>query len=124
MPLPHVTPTTGKLATIPPVTGVPHGHTGHVRILTSVEMPYPLPKKGTPSKKSSKSKMLPDIPQVKTTKFLVISGGDGYEDFRTSNLSEVAGREDSTNHLLLWNIWFGQNERVNFPPFVTQETLI
>lgn len=36
---------------------------------------------------------------------LVISGGDGYEDFRTSNnnsMSEVAGREDSTNHLLLW----------------------
>ncbi|CAG9759796.1 unnamed protein product [Ceutorhynchus assimilis] len=104
MPLPHVTPTTGKLATIPPVTGVPHGHTGHVRILTSLEMPYPLPKKSTPSKKNSKSKLLPDIPQVKTTRYLVISGGDGYEDFRTSNLSEVAGREDSTNHLLLWNI--------------------
>ncbi|XP_076261494.1 rho guanine nucleotide exchange factor 17-like isoform X3 [Rhynchophorus ferrugineus] len=103
MPLPHVTPTTGKLTSIPPVTGVPHGHTGHVRILTSVEMPYPLPKKGTP-KKSSKSKGSTEIPTVKSTKFLVISGGDGYEDFRTSNLSEVAGREDSTNHLLLWNI--------------------
>jgi hypothetical protein len=37
-------------------------------------------------------------------KLLVISGGDGYEDFRTSSVSEVAGREDSTNHLLLWHV--------------------
>lgn len=39
---------------------------------------------------------------------LIISGGDGFElfeDFRTSGtntMNEVAGREDSTNHLLLW----------------------
>jgi hypothetical protein len=37
-------------------------------------------------------------------KLVVISGGDGYEDFRTSSMSEVAGREDSTNHLLLWYV--------------------
>ena len=37
-------------------------------------------------------------------KLLVISGGDGYEDFRNSSLSELAGREDSTNHLLLWQV--------------------
>lgn len=35
---------------------------------------------------------------------LVISGGDGYEDFRNVGVSEVAGREDSTNHLLLWQV--------------------
>ncbi|KAL0167551.1 hypothetical protein M9458_035773, partial [Cirrhinus mrigala] len=33
---------------------------------------------------------------------LVISGGDGYEDFRLTNSSETVGRDDSTNHLLLW----------------------
>lgn len=36
---------------------------------------------------------------------LIISGGDGYEDFRTTgtnSMNEVAGREDSTNHLLMW----------------------
>lgn len=39
---------------------------------------------------------------------LIISGGDGFElfeDFRTSGTNttnEIAGREDSTNHLLLW----------------------
>lgn len=37
---------------------------------------------------------------------LVISGGDGYEDFRLSSggggSSETVGRDDSTNHLLLW----------------------
>lgn len=37
-----------------------------------------------------------------TNKLLVISGGDGYEDFRTNIVSEVAGKEDSTNHLLMW----------------------
>lgn len=35
-------------------------------------------------------------------KMLVISGGDGYEDFRLTSSSETVGRDDSTNHLLLW----------------------
>lgn len=39
---------------------------------------------------------------------LVISGGDGYEDFRLSGggsgSSEAVGRDDSTNHLLLWRV--------------------
>lgn len=42
-----------------------------------------------------------------TKNILIISGGDGYEDFRNSganSLSEIAGREDSTNHLLIWQI--------------------
>jgi hypothetical protein len=42
-----------------------------------------------------------------TSSILMISGGDGYEDFRCSgnnSMSEIAGREDSTNHLLLWQI--------------------
>ena len=42
-------------------------------------------------------------------KLLVVSGGDGYEDFGatpgTSNANEQAGRDDSTNHLLLWSVW-------------------
>ena len=37
-------------------------------------------------------------------KMLVISGGDGYEDFRLTNSSESVGRDDSTNHLLLWRV--------------------
>ncbi len=35
---------------------------------------------------------------------LVISGGDGYEDFSSSGHNEMVGREDSTNHLLLWQV--------------------
>lgn len=36
---------------------------------------------------------------------LVVSGGDGFEDFRASSTdSESAGRDDSTNHLLLWRV--------------------
>jgi hypothetical protein len=37
-------------------------------------------------------------------RILVISGGDGYEDFSNSASSDLAGREDSTNHLLLWSV--------------------
>ncbi|XP_024084629.1 rho guanine nucleotide exchange factor 17 isoform X2 [Cimex lectularius] len=96
MPLPHVTPTTTKLTTIPNVSGVPHGHTGHVRFLTTIDMS--LSSVADHKKKSSFHK------KQDSSKLLVISGGDGYEDFRSTGISEVAGREDSTNHLLLWHV--------------------
>lgn len=100
MPLPHITPTTTKLNNVPAVIGVPHGHTGHVRFLTYVEWQATVVETTQHQRHSYKGK--PE--QRNNTKVLVISGGDGYEDFRSSNVSEVAGREDSTNHLLLWNI--------------------
>ena len=34
--VPPVTATTTKLASAPPLTGIPHGHTGHVRFLSCV----------------------------------------------------------------------------------------
>lgn len=39
------------------------------------------------------------------SRMLVISGGDGYEDFRNNAANESAGRDDSTNHLLIWQVW-------------------
>lgn len=47
---------------------------------------------------------------------LIISGGDGYEDFRHTAFTDSVGREDSTNHLLLWQIWkktFFKNQKKN-----------
>ena len=39
------------------------------------------------------------------SKLLVISGGDGYEDFSPNGAnSDMVGRDDSTNHLLLWQV--------------------
>ena len=38
------------------------------------------------------------------SKLLVISGGDGYEDFSNGAISDMVGRDDSTNHLLLWQV--------------------
>ena len=35
---------------------------------------------------------------------LVVSGGDGYEDFRYLQQTETVGREDSTNHLIVWRL--------------------
>ncbi|CAG2121200.1 unnamed protein product, partial [Medioppia subpectinata] len=61
---------------------VPNGHTGHVRFLTQME--------------------------TLCARRLVISGGDGVEVYRTGpgmgTGIPTEGREDSTNHLLLWEI--------------------
>ncbi|XP_037942979.1 uncharacterized protein LOC119675833 isoform X2 [Teleopsis dalmanni] len=99
-------------------TGIPHGHTGHVRFITFVETT------GITGDNSSlgatkdsdsissaeyKNQSLSknQKPKNESNNILIISGGDGYEDFRNSganSLSEIAGREDSTNHLLIWQI--------------------
>lgn len=103
--------------------GSAHGHTGHVRFLTAIELPegfdvnFPVPSTdstGNPSQSvdggngglqrrdSSRRRASALLPAK--TKQLVISGGDGYEDFRLTNSSETVGRDDSTNHLLLWRV--------------------
>jgi Rho guanine nucleotide exchange factor 17 len=95
-----------KTGTAPQVTGIPHGHTGHVRFLTFVETDtfdksdkkFPANRNSSTAHHKSKSE---------TANILVISGGDGYEDFRgigNNPMGEIAGREDSTNHLLLWQV--------------------
>uniref|UniRef100_A0A8C6XCU6 Rho guanine nucleotide exchange factor 17 n=1 Tax=Naja naja TaxID=35670 RepID=A0A8C6XCU6_NAJNA len=97
-------PITGNPAALktPPLpVGLSQGHTGHVRFLTSVELPegfnvlFPLP--GEPGEDSTRHRS-------SKSKMLVVSGGDGYEDFRLTNSSETVGRDDSTNHLLLWRV--------------------
>lgn len=87
--------------------GIPNGHTGHVRFLTCVETgtpskPEPRPKVNRYSLKSKKVHQN----NINRGKLLVISGGDGYEDFRGPQASAElqTEREDSTNHLLLWKM--------------------
>lgn len=130
-------------------SGIPHGHTGHVRFLTFVETigsstnengleiggggggsgattttscsttestlhqyhPH-LSNINLDASATSLANLPPKSPKAKaeggSSNILIISGGDGYEDFRNSgaanSLSEIAGREDSTNHLLIWHI--------------------
>nr|XP_045609948.1 LOW QUALITY PROTEIN: uncharacterized protein LOC123765431 [Procambarus clarkii] len=108
VPLPHLAHNTHRVQAPLNMVGIPHGHTGHVRFLTSVEL--------TPENRTSRLKSHPkysfkgrDHPHhqpgtAAPAKLLVISGGDGYEDFRSSGMSELAGRDDSTNHLLLWQV--------------------
>lgn len=116
--MPAIKVNTSSLRNAPGPTGSPHGHTGHVRFLTTVEVPK--------SQFKEKASLSPEInsnravsPSPSRTKkvvetvtrnddsktvTLVISGGDGYEDFRTSATSESVGRDDSTNHLLIWRV--------------------
>ncbi|CAG0899490.1 unnamed protein product [Darwinula stevensoni] len=117
VPLPHLTTDGSRPPPPPNVTGIPHGHTGHVRFLTAVET-VPFPETHRPQffkhhhhRFSFKGKEagihhlhLQPPPPASNTKMLVISGGDGYEDFRSSAFSDGTGRDDSTNHLLLWHV--------------------
>uniref|UniRef100_A0A4Y0BH68 DH domain-containing protein n=1 Tax=Anopheles funestus TaxID=62324 RepID=A0A4Y0BH68_ANOFN len=100
-----------KGSSLPAVTGLPHGHTGHVRFLTFVESPdsdADLVQEGSVSSAGAQNSAgSGKAGKASLQDLLVISGGDGYEDFRSAGnntMSEVAGREDSTNHLLLWKV--------------------
>lgn len=97
--------------------GVPHGHTGHVRFLTAVETTEPAAGRhhhhrslrcsrdsGPASSAATVAGRRASLTPAAGCRLLVISGGDGYEDFRNAGLSEAAGRDDSTNHLLLWQV--------------------
>ena len=98
--------------------GLCYGHTGHVRFLTCVEMPNLSSNLSTKhhhlnvdnSNVHTKQTSLKDMHRKSSINvlpyslgFLVISGGDGFEDFSgNASNEEVTGKEDSTNHLLLW----------------------
>lgn len=111
--------------------GIPFGHTGHVRFITCVDYAAkrsnssnnstvdtvdssnstPQKKKQTASSTAAAAntnKAVASAPKSSEHNgLLIISGGDGFEDFRSSGtnpLSDIAGREDSTNHLLLWQV--------------------
>lgn len=100
--------------------GLGQGHTGHVRFLAAVQLPdgFDLLCSTPPPPSDTGPEKLPslehrDSPRHRGSvsarpKMLVISGGDGYEDFRLSGgaggSSETVGRDDSTNHLLLWRV--------------------
>ncbi|XP_045929324.1 rho guanine nucleotide exchange factor 17-like [Micropterus dolomieu] len=123
--IPAVSSGTGAGTLKPPLApmGSAHGHTGHVRFLTSIELPEGFDMNFPPTttdstgyqsqssstadgnlqrRDSARRRASAHIP-IKTN-HLVISGGDGYEDFRLTNSSETVGRDDSTNHLLLWRV--------------------
>uniref|UniRef100_A0A3Q3FXH4 Rho guanine nucleotide exchange factor 17 n=1 Tax=Labrus bergylta TaxID=56723 RepID=A0A3Q3FXH4_9LABR len=103
----------GTLKTPLSPMGSAHGHTGHVRFLTSIELPEGFDMNFPPTVADSTGSLffLHDSARRRAsahippkTNHLVISGGDGYEDFRLTNSSETVGRDDSTNHLLLWRV--------------------
>jgi len=114
-PLPSITASTSVLRNSQGPTGSPHGHTGHVRFLTSVEVPQSEFKMLENNEKDNRSS-----PSPLSTKYnfkrhksstdenamltLVVSGGDGYEDFRYNQQTDSVGRDDSTNHLLIWRV--------------------
>ena len=119
-PLPSITASTSALRNVGP-SGSPHGHTGHVRFLTAVEVPSGSFKTLTsdydqrdnsrispsPSRQSMRRKEVDSTSSSTTgdaTVTLVVSGGDGYEDFKYNQQTEAVGRDDSTNHLLIWRV--------------------
>lgn len=112
--MPMIGLSTTQIVNLPTINGILHGHTGHVRFLTSVQLPEPELDDQT-AKPSGTSGTAISAPSQDSTcsnsgtastsarvRTLVISGGDGYENFACNGSNE--GRDDSTNHLLLWNL--------------------
>ncbi|XP_026769328.3 rho guanine nucleotide exchange factor 17 isoform X3 [Pangasianodon hypophthalmus] len=112
LPVPPVTSTVGTVPLRAPLvpTGSAHGHTGHVRFLTSIELPegfdvhFPSQTESELSTDGGVQQRRSSTLLTGKSTLLVISGGDGYEDFRLNSSSETVGRDDSTNHLLLWRV--------------------
>uniref|UniRef100_A0A672RQ91 Rho guanine nucleotide exchange factor 17 n=1 Tax=Sinocyclocheilus grahami TaxID=75366 RepID=A0A672RQ91_SINGR len=111
--IPPVSSSTGPGSLRAPLLpmGSAHGHTGHVRFLTCIELPEGFDVNFPPPSESGKFLTRRDSSRRRAStllptksNLLVISGGDGYEDFRLTNSSETVGRDDSTNHLLLWRV--------------------
>ncbi|XP_039265153.1 uncharacterized protein LOC120340841 [Styela clava] len=108
--LPKITSHTSALAMPVIPQGLAYGHTGHVRFLASAELADKeqnslsrgnsrrTSSAGNKRRLSSSSNLTNQSRNVS----IIISGGDGYEDFRMNSTSESAGRDDSTNHLLVW----------------------
>lgn len=110
LPLPIIAPNVTCIQPSLEVTASPQGHTGHVRFLTAVEMGKLEEKEEiTSSQTANRSPRRSHLNVEKSSHSFpnegvyVISGGDGYEDFK-STTNECAGREDSTNHLLIWKV--------------------
>ncbi|KAF7699238.1 hypothetical protein HF521_003980 [Silurus meridionalis] len=112
LPVPPVTSNVGTGTSKAPLvpTGSAHGHTGHVRFLTSIELPegfdvhFPSQAESELSSDGGVQQRRSSTLLTGKSTLLVISGGDGYEDFRLNSSSETVGRDDSTNHLLLWHV--------------------
>lgn len=105
--LPKITPHTSALAMPVIPQGLAYGHTGHVRFLACAEITdkeHSSLSRGSSRRASAnkrRSSSSNALNQPKTVS-IIISGGDGYEDFRMNSDSESAGREDSINYLLVW----------------------
>ncbi|OQV20530.1 Rho guanine nucleotide exchange factor 17 [Hypsibius exemplaris] len=114
---PHVVQGMGKLSSMPTVTGIWHGHTGQVRFLHCLEQnstaAIPIPSTRRSIRRDHRRHSIASAATM--NKMIVISGGDGYEDFRctpahpatptaitATAVVDNSGRDDSTNHLLLW----------------------
>ncbi|KAG1681406.1 Rho guanine nucleotide exchange factor 17 [Nymphon striatum] len=99
------------------VNWIPQGHTGNVKVLTCVETTPGIDNnvkltynsvRPRYARRSIKSKDIfnarrQSTSAALTSKLLVISGGYGYENFKNTETT-VSGRDDSTNHLLLWQV--------------------
>ncbi|GFS42197.1 rho guanine nucleotide exchange factor 17 [Trichonephila inaurata madagascariensis] len=91
------------------IIGMPHGHFGYVRFLTSIcaTSSKDSPAQGEPSTSYSdsyKPSGSQDLSNADQYSAVIISGGDGYEDFGNVTSMDTAGRDDSTNHLLMWRV--------------------
>ncbi|XP_020279589.1 rho guanine nucleotide exchange factor 17-like isoform X2 [Pseudomyrmex gracilis] len=104
LPIPHIKSSTQKLSQPVVITGMHHGHTGHVRFIMCYEIPNSSIGRSKVNRYSAKSNKIRST-DVNHKKVVVISGGAGFEDFRvpqTITDQQAGSCKDSKNYLLLW----------------------
>lgn len=103
---PSVDAQTQQVSGLARIHNVSYGHTGQVRFLTSVDlnlsnMEMNLNNLTTGATSAAQQQQLEKLLK-KGEVTLVLSGGDGLENYNLINSGSNEGKGDSTNHLLLW----------------------
>ncbi|KAF8795208.1 Rho guanine nucleotide exchange factor 17 like protein [Argiope bruennichi] len=108
LPIPSFSSPISSADLIPTIIGMPHGHFGYVRFITSLYATSGRDSSAHEGLSSLDDCSVPctsaDISSDSPYSALVISGGDGYEDFSSRVSADTTGRDDSTNHLLMWRV--------------------
>lgn len=102
---PSVNAQTQQVSGLIRINSLNYGHTGQVRFLECVDLNLSnemnLNNLTTGTTNATQQQQLEKLIK-KGQAVLVISGGDGSENYNLSSSSSNEGKGDSTNHLLLW----------------------
>ncbi|XP_042913541.1 rho guanine nucleotide exchange factor 17-like [Parasteatoda tepidariorum] len=105
LPIPSISPSTTHIESIPNINGLRHGHVGHVRFLVNIKETSVESSLMNEARSCDEVRPRNALPSnSETPSAFMISGGDGYEHFKSSSTTDVIGCDDSTSHILMWKM--------------------